>query len=82
MVDDGMSKEEIADAYRTTARYVTQRLRLAAVSPAAREEILTLFPGIGAEADAMEPARVLVPGAQARRLAQRHSENGQVLVAG
>lgn len=55
---------------------------LAAVSPAAREEILTLFPGIGAEADAMEPARVLVPGAQARRLAQRHSENGRVLVAG
>lgn len=33
MVDDGMSKEEIADAYRTTPRYVTQRLRLAAVSP-------------------------------------------------
>ncbi|MCP4561756.1 MAG: chromosome partitioning protein ParB [Bosea sp.] len=37
MVDDGMSKEEIADAYRTTARYVTQRLRLAAVSPALLE---------------------------------------------
>ena len=55
---------------------------LRSIGPAALAEILTLFPGIGAEADAMEPARVLVPGAQARRLAQRHSENGQVLVAG
>lgn len=34
MVDGGMSKEEVADAYRTTPRYVTQRLRLASVSPA------------------------------------------------
>ena len=33
MIDDGMTKEEIADAYRTTPRYVTQRLRLASVSP-------------------------------------------------
>ncbi|PZR87558.1 MAG: chromosome partitioning protein ParB [Stutzerimonas stutzeri] len=34
MIDDGMTREEIADAYRTTPRYVTQRLRLASVSPA------------------------------------------------
>ncbi len=37
MVDDGMTREEIADAYRTTPRYVTQRLRLATVSPALHE---------------------------------------------
>lgn len=34
MFDDGMTKEEIADAYRTTPRYITQRMRLASVSPA------------------------------------------------
>jgi len=33
MLDGGMSKEEIADAYRTTPRYITQRLRLVAVAP-------------------------------------------------
>ena len=33
MVDDGMSKEEVADAYRTTPRYISQRLRLARVAP-------------------------------------------------
>ncbi|TNE39096.1 MAG: chromosome partitioning protein ParB [Sphingomonadales bacterium] len=33
MVDDGMSKEEVADAYRTTPRYIYQRLRLARVAP-------------------------------------------------
>ncbi|WP_406871941.1 chromosome partitioning protein ParB [Aminobacter sp. P9b] len=33
MLDDGLSKEEIADAYRTTPRYITQRLRLATVAP-------------------------------------------------
>ena len=33
MLDDGMTKEEIADAYRTTPRYITQRMRLASVSP-------------------------------------------------
>lgn len=37
MFDGGMTKEEIADAYRTTPRYVTQRMRLAAVSPALLE---------------------------------------------
>jgi|GEM_PF-6515833 len=54
---------------------------LAAASPAARDEILTLFPHIRDEVDAMEPALLLVPGGQARRLAQRHSDNGRVLVA-
>ena len=34
MFDGGMTKEEIADAYRTTPRYITQRMRLASVSPA------------------------------------------------
>ena len=33
MVDMGMSKEEIADAWRTTPRYIMQRLRLATVAP-------------------------------------------------
>jgi ParB family chromosome partitioning protein len=37
MLDDGMTKEEIADAYRTTPRYITQRMRLASVSPALLE---------------------------------------------
>ena len=37
MIDDGITREEIADAYRTTPRYVTQRLRLASVSPALHE---------------------------------------------
>ena len=37
MLDDGMTNEEIADAYRTTPRYITQRLRLASVSPALLE---------------------------------------------
>lgn len=32
MVDGGMSKEEVADAYRTTPRYIGQRLRLARVA--------------------------------------------------
>jgi ParB family chromosome partitioning protein len=32
MVDGGMSKEEVADAYRTTPRYIDQRLRLARVA--------------------------------------------------
>ncbi|MFN8680286.1 ParB/RepB/Spo0J family partition protein [Paracoccus sp. P2] len=34
MFDMGMSKEEIADAWRTTPRYIMQRLRLAMVAPA------------------------------------------------
>jgi ParB family transcriptional regulator, chromosome partitioning protein len=33
MVDAGVPIEEVADAYRTTTAYVTQRLRLADVSP-------------------------------------------------
>ena len=37
MFDDGMAKEEIADAWRTTPRYITQRMRLASVSPALLE---------------------------------------------
>jgi len=32
MVDGGMSKEEVADAYRTTPRYIAQRLRLSRVA--------------------------------------------------
>ena len=32
MIDGGMSKEEVADAYRTTPRYIGQRLRLARVA--------------------------------------------------
>jgi len=34
MFDDGMTKEAIADAYRTTLRYITRRMRLVSVSPA------------------------------------------------
>lgn len=37
MLDGGISKEEIADAYRTTPRYISQRLRLVAVAPSLLE---------------------------------------------
>ena len=50
------------------------------VSDAAREEILTLFPTVCDDLDAMAPARLLVPGRKARNLAARHSTNSQYLV--
>ncbi|MDH4989134.1 chromosome partitioning protein ParB [Aminobacter anthyllidis] len=37
MLEGGMSKEEIADAYRTTPRYIAQRLRLVTVAPSLLE---------------------------------------------
>lgn len=53
---------------------------LKSVGPAAREEILTLFPELrdGAE---YAPARPLTSGRLARKLAVRHAQNGKPLVA-
>jgi hypothetical protein len=49
---------------------------LKALSPAARAEIAALFPDL-----ARPPARPLVPGARARRLAARHAANRRALQA-
>lgn len=55
---------------------------LKAVSPKARDEILTLFPELrGMEPMAVrEPARPLVKGRVGRQLADRYARNGQQLV--
>lgn len=53
---------------------------LKAVGPAAREEILTLFPAL-AEAEPAVPAGILASGRMARRLAIRHHRSGRVLVS-
>lgn len=55
---------------------------LKAVSPAARAEILEIFPELAEPLLAYrEPARLLVPGRRARRLADRISRNGKQLAA-
>lgn len=53
------------------------------VGPAAREEILQIFPQLSDTEAAIAgvPARPLVTGRQARRMAERHAENGRHLVA-
>ena len=59
----------------------TEALR--AVGPAARQELLAIFPQLGAgdPAQMPPPARMLAEGHQARRLAQRHGQNGRPLVS-
>ncbi|WP_232616908.1 Hint domain-containing protein [Celeribacter baekdonensis] len=55
---------------------------LKAVSPEAREEIFTIFPGLRADPEAGTAAvRLLVPGRRARKLAERIKCNGKLLVA-
>ena len=51
---------------------------LRAVGAAARDEILTLFPQLRETPCAA--ARPLIPGARARKLAQRHAQNGKDLI--
>lgn len=53
---------------------------LRSLSPAAREEILTLFPELKAYDYSPESARPLPSGRQSRRLAQRHAAKGRDLV--
>lgn len=54
---------------------------LKALGPAAREELLAIFPQLrGGDAAAVPPARLLVPGRQARSLAMRHQRNARPLV--
>ncbi len=50
------------------------------VAPEARAEIVMLFPELAASA-APEPARPLPKGSQARKLAERHAQNGHELVS-
>lgn len=52
---------------------------LRALSPDARDEILTLFPELSDPDTLPQAARLLVPGRTARRLAQRHADNHQPL---
>lgn len=54
---------------------------LLSVGPAAREEILTLFPMLADEGHQAPPARMLVKGRIGRDMAQRHAEGGATLVA-
>ena len=53
---------------------------LAAVGPAAREEIFALFPELMTRDYRPHPARNLPSGRLARRLAVRHLRNGKALV--
>ena len=52
---------------------------LRSVGPAARAEILAIFPEL-ATAPAGEPARPLIPGARGRALARRHGRNALALL--
>lgn len=52
---------------------------LESVGPAARDEILQIFPELLSEAAV--PARVLVAGAPGRRMADRHARNGAALLS-
>lgn len=51
-----------------------------AVGPAAREEILTLFPQLADESFEAVAARTLATGRTGRRMAQRHAQNRRALV--
>lgn len=65
-----------------TESLYTGEQALKSVGPAAREEIFTLFPELKDRAPDRSPlpARPLVPGKLARKLAARHSQNGKQLV--
>lgn len=54
---------------------------LKAVSPAARDEILGIFPELENAGYQARPARTLAPGRMARNMAARHHENGKALVS-
>ena len=54
-------------------------MALAALGEAAAAEIHALFPELRDENAAFAPARTLVPGRLARKLAERHGKNGVAL---
>lgn len=54
---------------------------LKVVGPAAREEIFAIFPELREGAESVAAARVMPSGRRARKLAMRHLQNGQPLVA-
>lgn len=64
-----------------TESLFTGPMALKALSAEAREEIFTLFPELLDRDYAPTPARVLVSGRQARKLAVRHMQNRRDLVA-
>lgn len=53
---------------------------LKSVSPAARREILTLFPELARPGFSPAPARRLISGREGRKLAERHRRNAKLLV--
>lgn len=55
-----------------------QALRM--VGPAARQELMTLFPDLAAPDHRPVPARDLAPGRTARHMAERHARNARALV--
>ncbi|MBU2935678.1 Hint domain-containing protein [Pacificibacter marinus] len=60
---------------RTESLY-TGAEALKSISPKAREEIYAIFPGLQADPDAgTDAVRLLVPGRQARKLAERSARN-------
>jgi hypothetical protein len=50
------------------------------LDPAARREVMTLFPGLAEAGTMPEPARRLLSGREGRKLAERHGRNGKPLV--
>ncbi|WP_378941716.1 Hint domain-containing protein [Paracoccus sp. R86501] len=54
---------------------------LLSVGPAARDEILALFPALADDTHQAAPARMLVKGRSGRDMATRHAQDGVTLVA-
>ena len=65
-----------------TESLFTGPVALASVSPAAKEEILTLFPELNDVNYEALPVRTLLNGRRARQLAHRHKENKMPLTNG
>ncbi|MDO5647464.1 Hint domain-containing protein [Paracoccus sp. (in: a-proteobacteria)] len=53
---------------------------LRSIGAAARDELFALFPDLRLPGFRPAPARLLVPGRLARRLAQRHADRGKMLI--
>lgn len=70
----------ISNGAETESLY-TGREALRSVGPAAREEILSLFPELKDEAFVSVAARPLLSGRQGRKLAARHAQHQKALVA-
>lgn len=65
-----------------TESLYTGPMALQSVGPAARAEILAIFPELGDRDYAPEPARPLASGRMGRRLAVRHAQNDKQLISG